>query len=114
MRTMIEAFTSIIFISVICVLLVGMIGSYMSVNNARNYHANIIDRLENSDYQDEYIEKIYDEAKKAGYRITIEDVSYKFNRFCYYVRLDYRTGIEVFDLINKMFKYEGVIEGYAT
>lgn len=113
MKTMIEAFTSIFFISVVSILLVSMIACYMSVNNARNYHANIIDRLENSDYQKEYIEQLHSEADEIGYNIVIEDVSVSKNRCCYYVSLEYKTEIRIFKLINKMFGYEGVIEGYA-
>lgn len=113
MKTMIEAFTSIFFISVISILLISMIGSFMSVNNARNYHASIIDRLENSDYQEEYINEIISEADSKGYKVVISDISYKMNRLCYYVSLEYKTGMKVFKMINKMFEYEGVIEGYA-
>lgn len=113
MKTMIEAFTSVFFIAVISILLVSMISSYMAVNSARNYHASIIDRLENSDYQEDYIDEFYEEASNKGYEIKIENVSHKMDRYCYYVRLEYKTGMKVFSLINKMFEYEGVIEGYA-
>lgn len=114
MKTMIEAFTSVFFIAVISILLVSMIGSYMSVNNARNYHASIIDRLENSDYQDEFIDELYEEASNKGYSIEIINVTMRMNRHCYYVKLEYDTDMNIFGLINKMFNYKGVIEGYAT
>lgn len=114
MKTMIEAFTSVFFISVISILLVSMIGSYMSVNNARNYHASIIDRLENSDYQEEFIDDLYAEASDKGYSLSIENVTMNMSRYCYYVKLEYDTGMNIFSLINKMFDYKGVIEGYAT
>lgn len=113
MKIMIEAFTSVFFIAVVSILLVSMISCYISVNNARNYHASVVDRLENSDYQEEYIEELYEEASNRGYKLKIEDVSMTKDRFCYYVSLEYLINIKVFSLIDKMFGYEGVIEGYA-
>lgn len=114
MRTMIEAFTSIFFISLVCVIFISFISSYMAVNNARNYHANVIDRLENSDYDEMYINELLNEAGNKGYGLTITNVSDVYDRNFYYVKLEYETELNVFTLINKMFKYKGVIEGYAT
>lgn len=113
MRTMIEGFVSVFFIALISVLLVAMVSSYILVNDARKYHADVIDRIENSDYQDEYIEEICQEARARNYELIIEDVSFNMNRRCYYVRLSFKNQMKVFSLINRIFQYEGVIEGYA-
>lgn len=86
----------------------------MAVNNARNYHASIIDRLENSDYEEKYINEILSEANARGYALTIDNVTDIYNRNFYYVKLEYDVEQKVFGLINKMFDFEGIIEGYAT
>lgn len=121
MKMTIETFVSILIIAVGVMIFGQLVNEHSQINEARNYHAEIIDRLESSHFNSSVIADIKDEIKElneeagknfslylteitdTGDAVTIYD-DYKIYR----VRLNYTITIPLFGIID-----EGIINGYA-
>ena len=113
MIILIETFLSVILITFSCLLFSSIIGGCMSINNARNYYAAVVERVENSDYSEEVIQMVRTEASEKGYELEIEPYSTKDGEPCYFVSLSYEVDYPVFHLFGTSVTKQGKLEGYA-
>lgn len=71
MSQIMKVFTGIFMVLFMTAASMGVLGAFLQVTKAQNYHAMIIDEMENSDYYDAVCEECYRVAKEANYRLTI-------------------------------------------
>lgn len=71
MSQIMKAFTGIFMVLFITATSMGVLGAFLQVTKAQNYHAMIIDEIENSDYYVGVCEECYKLAKESNYRLTI-------------------------------------------
>ena len=72
MSTIIKSYTSIILIIIAALTLGGIISATIDVRNARDYHAAIVDEIEESNHAQDVIDMCKEEAKKNGYELIVE------------------------------------------
>lgn len=124
MRLTIDAFVSLLIIAIGILTFGQLINEHSTINEARNYHTEIVDRLESSHFNDSVVKDVQDEIKQLnqnddrGYTLTVTDVTndtddsnsltlyddYKIVK----ITLNYKVSIPLFGTID-----EGVISGYA-
>lgn len=121
MKITIDSFLSILIVAIAVLICGQLINEHSQINEARNYHSEVIDRLETSYFNPSVIADIEDEIKQLnsegkGYTISITDVTedvseentiYTENRIMRVI-LNYNVSIPLFGVID-----EGVISGYA-
>lgn len=71
MSQIIKTFLGIYFILLMAVTSVGILTAYMTVLNAQDLQARIVDELENSHYAVPVIRAEYEEARKAGCALSV-------------------------------------------
>lgn len=122
MKMTIETFVSMLIIAIGVLVFGQLVNEHAQINEARNYHAEIIDRLESSYFNKSVVNDIKDEIEElnesAGKNyslyltettttgddsVTIYD-EYKIIK----VKLNFTVSIPLFGVID-----EGVISGYA-
>lgn len=121
MKMTIETFVSVLIIAIGVLVFGQLVNEHAQINEARNYHSEVIDRLESSHFNKSVINDIKAEIKhlnsesgknyslylteitEDGDSVTIYD-DYKIIR----VRLNYTVSIPIFGVID-----EGIISGYA-
>lgn len=80
----------------------------MEVQNATDYHAAIIDEIENSNHASYTIDKVKEEAAENGYDVTIENFYGDNYTVVSKVTLKYKYTFNILDVEN-----EHEIVGYA-
>ena len=121
MKMTIETFISILIIAVGVLVFAQLVNEHAQINEARNYHTEIVERLESSHFSKSVIQDIKNEIaelnKEGGknYSIYITESSPTGDSVSVYddykivkVKLNYTVSIPVFGVID-----EGVIVGYA-
>lgn len=108
MKMMIEGYVLIIGTMIICLLSAGYISVSLQIANARNFHSLTIDRLEASRYASSVQEACFDEAKKHGYQLNIEDLSLYDHHHFLLVELNYEVKMPFLNIVS-----HGNIQGYA-
>lgn len=100
-------------LGVICILLIALLsGVFIHINlqvqQAREYHAAIIERVQSSYYSPYIIQDCITAGKKHGYQVKIDNTGVYEDIKEYYVSLDYSISIPLLQT-----KMNGNIEGYA-
>lgn len=121
MKLTIETFINVLIIAIGVLVFGQLVNEHSQINEARNYHAEIIDRLETSHFNESVIADIKDEIKhlneEAGknYAIYLTETTLNGDTVTLYddlkvikVKLNYTVSIPLFGVID-----EGVISGYA-
>ncbi len=75
MSSVIKSYVSIILIVVATLVLVGIISVTVDVQNARDYHAAVVNEIENSNHAGTVIEACKTEATENGYTLSVETYS---------------------------------------
>ena len=121
MKITIDSFLSILIIAVAVLICGQLINEHSQINEARNYHSEIIDRIETSYFNPSVISDIQNEIDELnedgkGYTLSLTDVTdegtdnvtvYEDNKIMRVI-LNYNVTIPLFGVID-----EGVISGYA-
>lgn len=121
MKITIDSFLSIIIVAIAVLICGQLINEHAQINEARNYHSEIIDRIETSYFNPSVItdiEREINELNKEGKGYTLslvdvtsdaseEDTIYTDNKIMRVI-LNYNVSIPLFGVID-----EGVISGYA-
>lgn len=108
MSTIIKSYTVIIMCLLIFFLSINVISGHLDVQNANDYHAAVIDEIENSNHAISVINKIKNEAEENGYEIDITSYYGANSSIISKVTLKYKYR---FDLLNVENEHE--IVGYA-
>jgi len=122
MKMTIETFVNVLIIAIGVLVFGQLVNEHSQINEARNYHAEVVDRLETSHFNKSVIEDIQDEIKelnKTGknYSIILTETTptpsgnsvtiYNDSKIIK-IKLYYTVSIPLFGVID-----EGVITGYA-
>lgn len=121
MKMTIESFVAVLIIAVGVLVFGQLVNEHSQINEARNYHSEIIDRLESSHFNTSVVNDIKSEIRelneKSGknYSLYLTETSDLGNSVTIYddykiikVKLNYTVTIPLFGEID-----EGVISGYA-
>ncbi len=71
MKMMIETFVSVIFISVLVVVVSQIICSQIAINSASSFHTNVVQVIEESDFDSEVIDFCIEQAFDKGYELEV-------------------------------------------
>lgn len=71
MRIAIETFVTMLFLSIVVIAITALIGSQIVVNTATDFHAGIIQRIEDSNFQENVIRQCISLGKENGYEIEV-------------------------------------------
>ena len=110
MRVPIEMFSIVIAITLGCILFASFISSNNQVSNARDFYNVAVNRIEDSNCNDQVISQCKSEA---GYTLEIEDLTIYNEQPSRLVILKYSITMPVFSLFGNGLSKQGVIEGYA-
>lgn len=113
MKVAIEMFSMIVAVTLGCILFASIISSNNQVCDARDFYNVVVNRIEDSNCNNEVIEQCIEEAKEKGYRLKVEDLTIYNEQPSRFVQLEYGVVIPVFHLFGEKFNKQGVIEGYA-
>lgn len=113
MKLAIEMFSMIIAITIGCILFALIISSNNQVCDARDFYNVVVNRIEDSNCNNEVINQCVGEAKEKGYDLKVEDLTIYNEQPSKFVKLEYCVMIPVFELFGEKFNKQGVIEGYA-
>lgn len=113
MKVAIEMFSMIIAITLGCILFASIISSNNQVSDARDFYNVVVNRIEDSNCNDDVMQQCISEADEKGYSLNIEDLTIYSEQPSKFVTLKYSVTIPVFRLFGEAFHKQGVIEGYA-
>lgn len=71
MSQIMKAFTGIFIVLFMTASSMGILGAFLQVSKAQEYHAAMIDELENSDYSTNVLMECLHAAKENGYKVEI-------------------------------------------
>ena len=113
MKITIEMFSTIIAITLACILFSSIISSNNQMATARDYYNVVVNRIEDSNCNQEVIDDCRDEADKRGYELKIEDMTVNEEQPSRLVILKYSITLPIFSLFGEELKKKSIIEGYA-
>ena len=113
MKIAIEVFSIVIAITLACILFSSIISSNNQNCYARDYYNVVINRIEDSNYNDQVISECVSDAKSRGYTLEVEDVTAYEDQPSKYVTLTYYVTLPVFSMFGSDYAKQAVIEGYA-
>jgi c-di-GMP-related signal transduction protein len=113
MKVAIEMFSMIIAITLACILFASIISSNNQVSDARDFYNVVVNRIEDSNCNNQVIEQCQSEAKEKGYELNVEDLTIYNEQPSRFVTLKYSVVIPVFSLFGDEYNKQGVVEGYA-
>ena len=96
-----------------CILFASFISSNNQVSNARDFYNVAVNRIEDSNCNDQVISQCKSEAGEKGYTLEIEDLTIYNEQPSRLVILKYSITMPVFSLFGNGLSKQGVIEGYA-
>lgn len=121
MKMTIETFVSVLIIAIGVLVFGQLVNEHAQINEARNYHSEVIDRLESSHFNKSVINDIKAEIKQLNsesgknYSLYLTEITEDGDSVTIYddytiirVRLNYTVSIPIFGVID-----EGIISGYA-
>lgn len=121
MKMTIETFVSVLIIAIGVLVFGQLVNEHAQINEARNYHSEVIDRLESSHFNKSVINDIKAEIKHLNsesgknYSLYLTEITEDCDSVTIYddykiirVRLNYTVSIPIFGVID-----EGIISGYA-
>lgn len=111
MRVAIEMFSIVIAITLGCILFASFISSNNQVSNARDFYNVAVNRIEDSNCNDQVISQCKSEAGEKGYTLEIEDLTIYNEQPSRLVILKYSITMPVFSLFGNGLSKQGVIEG---
>lgn len=71
MSQIMKAFMGIFIILFMVFSSMGVLGAFLQVERALEFHSSVIDELENSDYADVVLENCLKEAEQYGYELEV-------------------------------------------
>lgn len=113
MKIAIEVFSIIIAVTLSCILFASFISSNNQNSNARDYYDVVINRIEDSNCNDQVIDDCITDATKHGYKLEVKDVTVYEDQPSKYVLLTYYVGLPVFSMFGSDYQKQAVVEGYA-
>ena len=113
MKIAIEVFSIVIAITLACILFASIISSNNQNCYARDYYNVVVNRIEDSNYNDQVIEECINDAQSKGYDLDVDDVTVYDDQPSKYVTLTYYVSLPVFGLFGTDYAKQAVIEGYA-
>ncbi len=111
MKQYIETFVDVIVILFITFISLQFIYANLQIQNAKNYHHNVITQIEASDCNQNVINQCSNEAAQKGYSLSVKNCTTNNQldeRKCYYVCLTYKVPMGI---VGKTKYYTA--EGYA-
>lgn len=72
MGTIIKVYTAIFLVLMTVFVSVGILSVQVDVQNARDYHAAVVNEIENSNHNSSVIDACVEEAKNNGYTLTVD------------------------------------------
>lgn len=113
MKIAIEIFTMTIAVTISCILFASIISSNNQCMDARDYYNVVVNRIEDSNCNEQIVTECIEEAEGKGYVLDITDVTVYEEKPSMMVRLKYMVNFPVFGMFGSNHKKEAVIEGYA-
>ncbi|MCI9126357.1 MAG: hypothetical protein HFG28_04090 [Eubacterium sp.] len=113
MKIAIEMVSMIIAITMGCIVFASIISSNNQVCDARDFYNVVVNRIEDSNCNNEVVIQCTEEAKEKGYDLTVKDLTIYSEQPSKFIKLEYQVVIPVFQLLGEKFNKQGVIEGYA-
>lgn len=71
MSTVFKAYTAIFLVLMAVFISVGILSVQMDTQNARDYHASVVNEIENSNHSPTVIQVCKDEARANGYELEV-------------------------------------------
>ncbi|MFI3208297.1 MAG: hypothetical protein R3Y40_04110 [Eubacteriales bacterium] len=71
MKLIIETFVTIIFLTMAVFLATQIIGSQITINGANDFHVNVVQEIEESNFSESVIEACKAEAEELGYTLSV-------------------------------------------
>lgn len=113
MKLAIEMFTMVIAITLACILFSSMISSNNQTMAARDFYNVVVNRIEDSNGNEQIITQCREEAEEKGYSLEIKDVTIYEENPSKLIIITYDVTFPVFRLFGDEYKRQVVIEGYA-
>ena len=113
MKIAIEIFTTVIVVTLACILFASIISGNNQNAAARDFYNVVINRIEDSNCSNKVIEECTKEADEKGYKLSVEYMTVYVERPSKLVTLSYKISIPIFSLFGSDYRKEAIIEGYA-
>lgn len=113
MKIAIEVFSIVIAITLACILFSSIISSNNQNCYARDYYNVVVNRIEDSNYNDQVIAECISDADSKGYDLSVDDVTVYEDQPSKYITLTYYINLPVFSMFGSDYSKQAVIEGYA-
>ena len=113
MKVAIEMFSVIICITLACILFSSIISSNNQAMEARDFYNISVNRIEDSNCNNQVIEDCKAEAEERGYELILKDLTIYAEHPSRLVTLKYKVLLPVFHLFGDKVEKQAIIEGYA-
>ncbi|MBE5959472.1 MAG: hypothetical protein E7254_11505 [Lachnospiraceae bacterium] len=112
MKLAVETFTTIIVVTISCILLSSMVSVAAQESDAREFFNVARCDIENSEYDNLVIENCINEAKSRGYKLEVEDVSVSEKKSTF-MTMYYEVVLPIHKIVGVSSVSKGRIQGYA-
>lgn len=113
MKIAVEIFSTVIAITLACILFASTISSNNQISDARDFYNVVINRIEDSNCNENVIKDCIKEAFEKGYDLSVQDLTIYEEHPSRLVVMGYSVILPVFSLFGDDYEKEAVIEGYA-
>ena len=113
MKIAIEMFSTVVVITLACILFSSIISSNNQNMEARDFYNVVVNRIEDSNCNVSVVSMCMQEAKEKGYDLSIKNVTVYQENPSNLVTMKYQVTLPVFSLFGNDNKKGAMIEGYA-
>lgn len=113
MKIAVEIFSTVIAVTLACILFASIISSNNQICDARDFYNVVVNRIEDSNCNESVIQDCVQEAKRNGYDLSVEDLTIYEEHPSRLVIMNYRVTFPIFSLFGDGYEKEAVIDGYA-
>ena len=113
MKVAIEIFGLVIGVTLSCILFASIISSNNQNMTARDCYNVFVNRIEDSNCNDQIISECKAVASERGYDLDVTDVTVYEDQPSKYITMTYYVEFPIFSLFGSAFSKQAVIEGYA-
>lgn len=109
----IEIFSIVIVITIGCLIFASVISSNNQTSDARDFYNVVVNRIEDSNCNDDVISDCIKEAEEHSYELTVEDVTIYDESPSRMVVMKYYIHLPIYEMFGKKYEKQAVIQGYA-
>lgn len=113
MKIAIEFFSIIITITLGCLIFSSVIHGNNQISEARDFYNVVVNRIEDSNGNQNVINDCIEEANKHGYILSVKDVTIYEENPSRLISMEYGVKLPIYEMFGEKYEKKAVIQGYA-